>query len=77
MPSFAIFMVQQVYSMEDNPVWLAKFAAKNIDFLSQRFEEGSLKSWNDLKTEIQFNKWNLFSVVTTKTCYSAQVEDNC
>ena len=34
----------------DNPVWLTKFAAKNIDFLFQLFEGGGLKSWNDLKT---------------------------
>ena len=30
---------------------LTEFVVKNIDFLSQLFEEGSLKSWNDLKIE--------------------------
>ena len=30
---------------------LTKLAAKNIDFLSQLFEGGSLKSWNGLKIE--------------------------
>ena len=37
--------------IEDNPVCLTKRAVKYIDFLSQRFEGGSLKSWNDLKIE--------------------------
>ena len=30
---------------------LTKFAAKRTDFLSQLFERGSLKPWNDLKIE--------------------------
>ena len=30
---------------------LTKFAAKNIDFLSQLFKGGSWKSWNDQKIE--------------------------
>ena len=42
--------------IEDNPVCLTKLAAKNIDFLSQLFEGGSLKSWNDLT--IEFNLTN-------------------
>ena len=37
--------------IEDNPVCLTKFAAKNIYFLSQLFEGVRLKSWNDLKIE--------------------------
>ena len=37
--------------IEDKPVWLTKFAAKNIDFLTQLFDEGSLKPWDDLKIE--------------------------
>ena len=60
--------------IENNPMCLTKLAAKNIDFLSQLFEGGSVKSWNDLK--IECNLTNLFSVVSSKACYSAQVEDN-
>ena len=41
---------------EDNPVCLTKFVAKSIAFLSQLFEGGGLKSWNDLK--IQYNVTN-------------------
>ena len=37
--------------MEDNPVYLTRFAAKNINVLSQIFEEGNLKPWDDLKLE--------------------------
>ena len=37
--------------MEDNPVYLKKFAAKNINFLSQLLEEGNLTPWDDLKLE--------------------------
>ena len=39
---------------------LTKFAAKNIDFLFQLFQEGSLKPWDDLKIE-----YNL----TNETCF--------
>ena len=38
--------------MEDNPVYLTKFAAKNIDFLSLPFEGGSLKPCNIFKIDI-------------------------
>ena len=34
-----------------NHVYLAKFAAKVINFLTQLFEEGNLKPWDDLKFE--------------------------
>ena len=37
--------------IEDNHVYLTKFAAKSINFLSQFFEEGNLKLWDDLKLE--------------------------
>ena len=37
--------------IEDNPVWLTKFAVKNINFLSQLCKEGNLKPWDDLKLE--------------------------
>ena len=39
---------------------LTKFAAKNIDFLSQRFEGGSLKSWNNLKIEYSLTNETYF-----------------
>ena len=32
-------------------MYLTKFAARNIDFLSQLFEEGNLKPWDHLKLE--------------------------
>ena len=35
--------------IEENPVYLTKFAAQNINFLSQIFEEGNLKPWDGLK----------------------------
>ena len=35
--------------IEDNPVYFVKCASKNINFLSQLFEEGNLKRWDDLK----------------------------
>ena len=35
--------------IEENPVYLTKFAAQNINFLSQIFEEGNLKLWDSLK----------------------------
>ena len=37
--------------IEKNPVCLTKFTAKNTDFLSQLFEEGSLKPWDGLQIE--------------------------
>ena len=37
--------------IEDNLVYFTKFAAENINFLSQLFEEGNLKPWDDLKLE--------------------------
>ena len=49
LPQFLWF--NKYIQIEDNPVCLTKFAAKNIDFLSQLFEEASLKPWNDLKIE--------------------------
>ena len=53
MPSFAILWFNKYTQIENNPLCLTKFAAKNIDFLSQLLE-GSLKSWNDVK--IEYNK---------------------
>ena len=35
--------------IEDNLVYLIKFAAKNINFLTQLFEEGNFKPWEGLK----------------------------
>ena len=32
-------------------MYLTKFAAKSINFLSQLFEEGNLELWDDLKLE--------------------------
>ena len=32
-------------------MYLTKFAARNINFLSQLFEEGNLKPWNHCKLE--------------------------
>ena len=37
--------------MEDNPVYLTRFAVKDINVLSQIFEEGNLKPQDDLKLE--------------------------
>ena len=42
--------------MKDNPVYLTKFAAKNIIFLSQHFEKGYLINLGYNKTCMQFNK---------------------
>ena len=39
---------------------LTKFAAKNIDFLSQLFEGSSLKSWKDLKIEYNLTNETYF-----------------
>ena len=39
---------------------LTKFAAKNIDFLAQLFEGGSLKSWNNLKIEYSLTNETYF-----------------
>ena len=46
--------------IEDNPVCLTKFAAKNIDFSSQLFEGRSLKSWNNLKIEYNLTNETYF-----------------
>ena len=50
-------------------MYLTKFAARNINFLSQLFEEGNLKPWDHLKLEYNLINENLFWVVTTKTCH--------
>ena len=42
------FWFNKYFRKEDNPVYLTKFAANNIIFLSQLFEEGNLKPWNEL-----------------------------
>ena len=42
--------------IKDNLVCLTNFATKNIHFLSQLFEGGTLKSWSDLK--IKYNLTN-------------------
>ena len=52
--------------IEDNPVCLTKLAAKNIDFLSQLFEGGSLKSWNDLKIEYNLTNETYFQWLQLK-----------
>ena len=41
-------------------MYLTKFAAKNIKFLTQLFEEGNLEPWHDLRLE-----YNL----TNETCF--------
>ena len=43
-----------------DPVYLTKLAAKHIDFLSQLFEGGSLKFWNDLKIEYNLRNETYF-----------------
>ena len=45
---------------------LTKLAAKNIDFLSQLFEGGSLKSWNDLKIEYNLTNETYFQWLQLK-----------
>ena len=60
--------------IEDKPVCLTKFAAKNIDFLSHLFEEGSLKSWNNLKIEYNLTNESYFQWLQLK--HSTQVDDN-
>ena len=56
-------------------MYLTKFAARNINFLSQLFEEGNFKPWDHLKLEYNLINENLFWVVTTKTCHPIKVED--
>ena len=51
---------------EDNPLCLTKFAAKNIDFLSQLFDGASLKSWNDLKIEYNLTNETYFQWLQLK-----------
>ena len=51
---------------EDNPLCLIKFAGKKINFLSQRFEEGSLKPWNDLKIEYNLANKTYFQLLQLK-----------
>ena len=46
--------------VEDNPAYLTKFAAKNINFLSQLFKEGKLKPWNDLNREYSLTNETYF-----------------
>ena len=46
--------------IEGNLVYVTKFAAKNINVLSQLLEEGNLKPWDDLKLECN---------VTSETCF--------
>ena len=41
-------------------MYVTKFAAKNINVLSQLLEEGNLKPWDDLKLECN---------VTSETCF--------
>ena len=53
---------------------LTKFATKNVDFLSHLFEEGSLKSWNNLKIEYNLTNESYFQWLQLK--HSTQVEDN-
>ena len=52
--------------IEDNPVCLTKLADKNIDFLSQLFVGGSLKSWNDLKIEYSLTNETYFQWLQLK-----------
>ena len=52
--------------IEENPVCLTKLAAKSIDFLSQLFKGGSLKSWNDLKIEYNLTNETYFQWLQLK-----------
>ena len=51
---------------EFNYACLTKHAAKNIDFLSQLFERGSLKPWNDLKIEYNLTNETYFQWLQLK-----------
>ena len=52
--------------IEDNPVCLTKLTAKNIDFLSQLFDRGSLESWNNLKIEYNLTNETYFQWLQLK-----------
>ena len=43
--------INKYTQIEDNHVYLRKITAKNISILSQLFEEGNLKPWDNLKLE--------------------------
>ena len=45
---------------------LTKFAAKSINFLSQLFEGGSLKPWNDLNIEYNLTNKTYFQRLEMK-----------
>ena len=45
---------------EDNPTYLTKFAARDINFLTRLFEKGNLKSWGYLKFEYNFPNETFF-----------------
>ena len=45
---------------DDNLVYSTKFAATNINFLSQLFEEGNLKPQDDLKLEYNLTNETYF-----------------
>ena len=54
------------YCLTSNPLCLTKFAAKNIDFLSQLFEGASLKSWNEYKIEYNLTNETYFQWLQLK-----------
>ena len=55
--------------IEDNPVCLTNVAAKNIDFLSELFEEGSLKPWDDIKIEFNLTNETYFRILVMSAIF--------
>ena len=53
--------------IKDNHVSLANFATKVINFLTQLFEEGNLKPWDDLKLEYSLTNETSFQWLQSKT----------
>ena len=47
-------------------MWLTKFAAKNIDFLTQLFDEGSLKQIETLTNQTDFQWLHLKHAIPHK-----------
>ena len=61
-----IFINWKCIQIEDNPVCLTKFAAKNTYFLSQIFEGAGLKSLNDVKIEYNLTNVTYFQWLQPK-----------
>ena len=60
------FWFNKYIEIKDNHVYLIKFAAKNINFLTQLFEEGNLKPWGDLKLEYNLTNETYFQWLQSK-----------